>query len=195
MDVNITYETLFDTLRKEKSSEELQELEMNFYDDANKYLSEKYETFNQNQDLKTNQQIHNIKKILKEIFERRQKKILILAFNQGRTKNQLATTRLLKEEKYFFDAVLESINKYNGLLEKTMIPKTAVNESEKSDFKMQETVIKPESDSVKVKFLTKLPKFLGKDLESYGPYEKGEEANLPSQLANILIDKKRAIKS
>ena len=41
VEVNITYETLFDLLRRERSRNELQELEETFYEDVKKYLEEK----------------------------------------------------------------------------------------------------------------------------------------------------------
>ena len=186
MDVNITYETLFDTLRKEKSSDELQDLEDNFYDDVNAYLLDKKSTYKQNKDPKTKQQIQNSKKLVKEIFERRQKKILLLAFNQGRTNVQLSTNHLLKEEAYFYQTILQTINKYTELLTKSTTTKGKT--LPKQEFKTEEV----KTDETKVEFLTNLPKFLGKDLESYGPYQKGDVVTIPNQLAEILVDKQRA---
>ena len=41
----------------------------------------------------------------------------------------------------------------------------------------------------KVRFLGSVPKFVGKELEIYGPYEKEDVANLPLDIANMLINK------
>ena len=37
-----------------------------------------------------------------------------------------------------------------------------------------------------------VPKFVGKELEVYGPFNPDEEAELPSEIADILINKGRA---
>jgi len=42
-----------------------------------------------------------------------------------------------------------------------------------------------------VRFLYAVPKFVGKELEEYGPFEEEDIANLPSDIADILIGKGR----
>ena len=37
-----------------------------------------------------------------------------------------------------------------------------------------------------------MPKFVGRDLEVYGPFEEEDIANLPGEIADILILKNRA---
>ena len=41
----------------------------------------------------------------------------------------------------------------------------------------------------KIKFLHTVPKFVGRELEVYGPFESGETEELPLELAKILIVK------
>lgn len=191
MDVNVTYETLFDTLRKEKSSPELQDLEESFYDDVNNYISDKMRTYEETHDIKTEKQIQNIKKIVKEIFERRQKKLLMQAFSQGRTTNAIKFNTKLPEEQYFINNIIEIIQKHNILLDRAFQQN---NLTIQKPVEVKKSSVNTSSDIIQVKFLTKLPKFLGKDLESYGPFEKEDVAELPNQLAEILINKGRAKK-
>ena len=40
-----------------------------------------------------------------------------------------------------------------------------------------------------VRFLTHVPKFVGPELEEYGPFESEDIANLPAEIAEVLIDK------
>ena len=47
---------------------------------------------------------------------------------------------------------------------------------------------------IKVKFKAHVPKFVGKMMEIYGPYEEGDEEELPEIIANILVNKDRAEK-
>ena len=42
---------------------------------------------------------------------------------------------------------------------------------------------------VKVKFLEYVPRFIGIDEEEYGPFEKGEIAEIPEDNAKLLIEK------
>ena len=44
-----------------------------------------------------------------------------------------------------------------------------------------------ESVNVKVKFLQEVYQFVGKELECYGPYAKGDTADLPKDVADVLL--------
>jgi len=43
-----------------------------------------------------------------------------------------------------------------------------------------------------VRFLHAVPKFVGVDMNVYGPYDNHDIANLPSNIAEVLISKERA---
>src|SRR3989338_39027 len=85
-EINITYETLFEILRREKQKEELQKLSETFFDDVVSYFKEKEETtetsheagnmFAHSEKEKNMQQLENIKRILKELYDKREKKIM-----------------------------------------------------------------------------------------------------------------------
>ena len=85
-EVNITYEVLFELLKREKDTADLQKLEPNFFNDFVDYLNEKKNMlgkedtlFSYDEKKKTEKQIENAKRIIKEIYERREKKILNIA--------------------------------------------------------------------------------------------------------------------
>ena len=42
-----------------------------------------------------------------------------------------------------------------------------------------------------IRFIHAVPKFVGKDLEDYGPFEEEDIANLPAEIADVLIIKGR----
>ena len=109
-EVNITYETLFELLRREKNREELQKLDDSFLNDVLDYLNEKkqqLELLKTKNDLfavdekkKAEIQDENIKKIIRELYERREKKIITIAIDKSRTSESVVdTSTLLKEEK------------------------------------------------------------------------------------------------
>ena len=58
-------------------------------------------------------------------------------------------------------------------------PKTIKTQEEASDTKL-------------VRFINAVPKFVGDDLNIYGPYEEQDVANLSERVAKVLVDKNRA---
>lgn len=121
-EVKITYETLFDLLRREKSRSELQQLDSSFYQDVVAYLKEKKGTirteehtllFSKAEQEKIKIQIQNIQKILKELYEIREKKVINLSVNKVRTESNLIdTSNLLPEEASLFNETCELLSKY-----------------------------------------------------------------------------------
>ena len=62
------------------------------------------------------------------------------------------------------------------------------------DLKKEPKEIKTEDNNKLklIRFLTEIPKFIGTDLNIYGPFEREDLANLPKDIAKTLIEKKRA---
>ena len=133
-DVAITLETLFEIMRREKNRDELQELHQTFFEDVTKYLQGKMsiinnpqsELFGSDEREKTLIEIQNIKKILRELYDRRETKIINVAKNKTRTKSSIInTSTLLSEEKSFFDSLCSILERYrsdilNNLLDTRM---------------------------------------------------------------------------
>jgi hypothetical protein len=128
-DVSLTYEKLYELLRREKSREELQQLDPIFFTHAVSYLAEKDRTYhdaltktdvfsmNERQRLQT--ELHNIHRLVKELYERREKKILDMALNRSRTSaNIIDTTNLLSEERALFDQLVATMDLFrSGVLQ------------------------------------------------------------------------------
>lgn len=212
--INITYDLLFDILRYEKSRDELQALDKDFFNNIVQYLHNKesvllgLNTPPAEREL-TKIQLTNVKKILTELYERREKKIISLALYKIRTGQDIInTTALLEEEKLLFDSIFLVLSKYRQTILDNILNakqpfaspmgqdlasgnnrdteignnKIGTNNSNMAD----EGIIKS------VRFIRPVPKFLGPELETYGPYEENDIASLPSPIANILIRKERA---
>jgi DNA replication initiation complex subunit (GINS family) len=155
VEVKITYETLFDLLRREKSRNELQELDKSFYQDVIAYLKEKKRTvvdedhhtllFSKSEQEKIRIQIKNIQKILRELYELREKKILNLAVNKVKTESNLIdVSNLLPEEISLFDETCLFLSKYReGILNQVLrmeMPSVEIREQ------TAETYRRPEND-------------------------------------------------
>ncbi len=201
-EIVITYETLFELLQREKERVDLQKLEPTFYSDTIRYIKDKkkiLETksdspFAQEESKKVERQVENIYKLLKELYERREKKIIRLALDKSRTKSNLIdTTALLREEKVFFDALTNLLDNYRDAILYSVLNGRLpfMNPIQKSsnpndDFKTAFELKKP----VKlVRFMNEVPKFVGPELEEYGPFKEEDIANLPAEVADILISK------
>jgi len=181
--VIITYETVYELLRIEKSRNELQRLDQDFFQKVARYLEEKNlilsslkEKSTEIEVKKTERQLESFKKILRELYERRERKTLDLALFCSRTeKNSPEIKSMLSEEKDLFEKVLETLNKSKT----QFLPKLEGKKTE--TFK----------NTILVRFLHSVPKFIGSDEHIYGPYENEDIANLPSDIAQLLVQKNR----
>ena len=223
-DINITYETLFDLLRREKSRAELQKLDNSFFEDVNSYIKEKNAILKDQQmkigmsaiaeKEKTEKQIENIKSILKGLFERRQQKIVEMAIIKSRTSFDTTDySALLKEEREMFDKLFELLHNFKKKVLVRLLTEPdfmqprqekkepekletaeeteGITKIEKREAEIKEEAEEPESTKL-VRFIYSVPKFLGHYLEVYGPFEEDDTANLPEEIADILIKKGRA---
>jgi len=204
-EVTITYETLFELLQREKDRGELQKLDDSFFANVLRYLKDKQAILtNQQADMftveekkKTGDQLENVKKIINELYSRREKKIIAIAMDKSKNKFTIVDNSVfLKEEKSLFDVVLGVLdNGRNSILNNILSleePKTVARVSGNGVQKDPEDV-KPEKprETTLVRFLHSVPKFVGKELEEYGPFEEEDIASLPVDIANVLINKER----
>ncbi|MFA5797597.1 MAG: hypothetical protein WC916_06220 [Candidatus Woesearchaeota archaeon] len=203
--INITYDILFDILRSEKSREELQLLDEHFYTHVAEYIKEKEVVLLHSQtpvaerEL-TRIQLGNVRKLLQELYDRRERKIITLALYKTKTHHDvIQTNHLLLEEKGFFESMNALFAEFHQTvfdqitLGKAPIHVAFEHVSPTSGQTALPTVI-PDDDSaiISIRFIKPVPKFLGPELESYGPFEPEDIASLPSRIAQILLGKGRA---
>ena len=205
-EVVITYETLFELLQRERDRVELQKLEPNFFLDTISYIRDKKKILEAKSDSpfaaeerkKAERQLDNIHKILKELYERREKKIILLSLDRSRTKSNLFdTSSLLKEEKVFFDAMTSLLDTYReAILASVLNEKAPFMEPIKLAAmpSISADIEKPKKAKPTrlVRFIGKVSRFVGPELEEYGPFEEEDIANLPAEVADVLINKNRA---
>ena len=209
-EVVITYETLFELLQREKERNDLQKIEPTFFSDTINYIREKKKILEAKSDSvfaseerkKTERQLENIHKLIKELYERREKKIINLALDKSRTKSNLIdTSSLLKEEKVLFEALASIFDGYreailHSVLNEKIPFMQGFGTEKKSESKNESKEFVPASEIKKdvklIRFLGGIPKFVGPQLEEYGPYSEEDIANLPVEIADVLISKGKA---
>ncbi len=193
--IKLTYETLFEILRREKNRGELQELDNTFFNDFSEYLLEKSEIieheneqsklFGEQEKLKTLNELANIKKIIKELYEKRERKIVDLVINKSRTNSTIASNpNLLPEEEPLHDALLKVLDENRKSVLHSVIDINKI--------KMNKSKSEPTKNLKMIKFKEEIPKFVGKELEPYGPFKTDDQAPIPIEIAEILIKQDKA---
>jgi hypothetical protein len=131
-------------------------------------------------------EIVNGKKLLRQLYEAREQKVLHMAANRARTGSSLVdTSKLLENERHLFERVLKVLQE---------IRLQQYIEEEKKIEAPPTTLPNPvASDVIQVRFVKAVPQFLGKNMETYGPYDEQQKVDLPTGVAELLIRKGAAV--
>ena len=179
--IMITFSDIYEAMRKEKYSENLQMLPKKFLVDVNEYFDGKKEFLSKEDDLFSDIAIKNKKKLdnavssFRDLLRIRKKKILNLAFvasQVGISKKDFEN--LLGFEKDLFEDVVKSLEKAESDQNADMSGGT-----------------KDEARHKLVRFLEEVGEFLGFDGSEIGPFRKGEIANLEKEIVEILESDKK----
>ena len=205
---------------RDSKSLDLQELPENFFPLVQQWLSEKEKLYEAEKNPGVLIEIENAKKLLREIISQRQKKIVISALhvlrggtppenmlpqeekffekilsilNEYRSMIELEITGDFVKEK--IEEIRENLSEMRKEAEKRYVEEKA-SESEKrekeivTEEKIEEVKKPPTEKLIKVRALNNIPRFVDENLNPYGPYKKGDEFELPEEIANILISRK-----
>lgn len=210
-EVSISYESLFELLRREKAREELQALDNTFYNDVAAYL--KFLMENQKSGTLLgfgDRQLQNAKKLLSDLYEKREKKILGMAFDSARLPSSLVDkSAMLKEEQALYEGVLALLKKFReDVLAKVLDgkgvgenltrskPEESLNQQNAEQFNEegyndaeQQENSEVLSNKKKVRFLRAVEQFVDAELNVWGPFEQDSTAELPNDVADILLSR------
>src|SRR3989344_2999548 len=209
--IKITLETLYDILRNEKKRGELQNLENTFFIDVVSYVREKQALLQEKEKSsnifaagekdKLEYELRSIRRILKEIYELRENKIIDIALNKSKTRSELIDTgAMLREEKEFYENILD---RFNHARQQILFPLFKGELPGMADYPAPKKMVvtepieenKPATvEKTKIRFIHPTPSFVWKDLKVYGPYDIGEETEMFPEVAELLVRKKRAEK-
>lgn len=165
----ITFELIRKIQREEQGVPKLTKLPENFYKNVNLYLQQKKKIAESKEDRKIALETKNIERLIEDIFNRRERKVLNQALITVRTK--IPPENLTNEEKGFFEVLINSIKeRRKSVLNKIL--------SEKREEEVDLIVFKEDA-----------PEFVGSDLKNYGPFKKGDIAKLPEENVKVLIER------
>lgn len=182
----ITYQEIYDILRREKYSEALQKFPEHFLKEVSSYIEEKKQMLDkQGSNLfsdtirMTRKQLDNALAIIKEIFALRNKKVLNLAFTAAQTGvSKRDTENLLEEEKKLFELTTQQLENNQKILLQELEGKTGEKKELKNSF---------------IRFKQEVPPFMSFDGTEMGPFKPGEVANLAKEIAKLLVEDGKAI--
>ena len=132
-------------------------------------------------------EINNTKKIIKNIYEQREKKILIAIMTKVRG-GEPNLKNLVNTEKILFESILEIvIRKRQQIMDKKVIKNDLVNDN-KTNIKKVEKKVKNENNKI---FLVRdnIPEFIGTDARKYN-LRKDDLITIPKNTSELLLNKR-----
>jgi len=181
----ITYSELYEVLRKEKYSEQLQSLPKDFFSNVAEYLDEKKKMTQKESDIfseavmKIKKQYETAIAVIKELIMKREKKIINLAMvatKIGISKRDIEN--MLENERELFESVTKKIEetekKFNAMME---------SGENKKDLKNR-----------LIRFIQDTSEITDLEGKRLGPFREGDVANLPQEISEVLIKAGQAVK-
>lgn len=211
-DEALTFSELRKIQKQERRQDELSELDEDFVTDVVEYLSRKKDVSGESREYK------NAKRVFRKIISLREDKIVKnaqLAVTSNVSLEEMNVMpreeQLFRELKETFTEHRESISEFLEAEEEEANPQRPeiadkASENNKEDNSSEETEEKaseeepgdgedlpdPEDGYKIVKINSDVPEFMGTDLEAYGPFEEGDQAEVPEDNAEILENRGNA---
>ncbi len=179
----ITFSELRSIQKQEKDSEELTDLDDNFVLKVSAYLSAK-------EDIGEEREYRNAKRVFSQIMNMRRRKVTQNAIIHAKTDLNQRNLNLLPEEQGLFRELKAKFESHMDQLEEKLNSTSPQMEEETESFEENsENEDSVGEDMARVKIMSEVPEFMGTDLESYGPFEEGEETEIPEDNAEILANR------
>jgi DNA replication initiation complex subunit (GINS family) len=214
----ITFSELRKIQKEERRSDDLKELDDNFFIKVGDYLNRKKEVEDGSREYK------NAKRVFRKILSLREDKIVKNARLSLKSNIQASELNMLPREQELFRRMKQEFNRHRDEIQEVTEEhrgKTPAHEREEIEESMNNedsdtnhTEREPETEENKeeaenteeskedsfdteegyevVEITSDVPEFMGTDLEAYGPFEEGEQAEIPEDNAEILVNRGNA---
>ena len=187
----INYRILRKIQEMEKNSPVLIEIENSFYVELKKYLENldnrlKDESSSQKQTL-LREEISNIQKITKNIYEQREKKILLAAVSKARGGNP-DLKNMVEIEKNLFNSVLNLMENSRKQFFEKDVPKSNQSLPKKNEIKVElvKPVLNQSNTNPIVRVKEDIPEFIGTNEKKYN-LRKNDILSIPDDMSNLLV--------
>ncbi|MDO8656361.1 MAG: hypothetical protein Q7K45_03920, partial [Nanoarchaeota archaeon] len=145
-------------------------------------------------------ELRSIQRIVKQMYELREKKIIDIALNRSKTGSDIIdTSAMVMEEKEFYEHVLRTLDTYRrGILIsllKCELPNVQQQRIPLAPLTLELRQEKPVAPGkMHIKLLQAVPQFIWTDMKEYGPFAPGETIEIYKEIAELLVRKGRAVK-
>ncbi len=180
--MGLDYDELRKIYRFEKNNSSLAEVDGDFFDSLTDFFEkQKKDYLHSLHDLSSSKAkiFSNLRKIITEIFNIREKKLLNKALIASRT-GELETSQMASAETETLKQLLVVLNKHQQLLNQIL------------GIKAKKPVSGSKAGSVSLRVLQNVPAFMGSDMKEYGSFEKGKNIAVPEKIASLLVSRKLA---
>jgi len=208
----ITFSELRKIQKEERRTDELKQLDDNFFIKVGDYLDRKKDVSEDNREYK------NAKRVFRKILSLREDKIVKNARLSLKSNIKASELNMLPREQELFrkmkqefnhhrDQIQEITNEHQGKTNTEEIEKKPeieennekpeqmeeiTEEEEENKEEQNENSFDPEEGYEIVEITSEVPEFMGTDLEAYGPFEEGETTEIPEDNAEILVNRGNA---
>jgi len=205
----ISYDTIRAVHRIEKD-EVLQKLPHGFFESVQAWMVHKEDQ----KDTDSLLEINNAKRLIEDIINRRERKIVMAAIRTMR--GEVPPSTLTDSEREFFDKIINLLKEFRRNTAESILAEhlaeekvaalkksietlrekkeESLKEESKPEPKIEKPKEKPKEVKKMIKILSKLNKFVGMDMKEYGPYDHGDIIDLPDDVSELLIKRGAAEK-
>ncbi len=173
--MTITYSEIQRIYRAEKRTPALCKIDKNFYRDVSELISQVEEEHRK-----------SIRKMVEDIYIRRRNKILMQVM---RTFDTEPMNALPSEKRLYWD-IVDLLKRFEIEIEEKP---AEVKRGEKKDKEIASVIDRKEREDtriskIRLRILKAIPSIIGSDTNRYGPFEAGDEAEIPIKTARILVE-------
>ena len=189
----INYKTLRKIQQIEEKTSILSKIDSEIYLNFSKYINNLNLRFenekNEQRKIILKNEINNTKRIIKNIYDQREKKILLTIMSKVRGGDP-NLKNLIKSEKILFESILEIVISMRQKIIENKIVKKDRSNNKKSNKKKNDDKIINENNKI---FLVKenIPEFIGTDTRRYN-LRKNDIITLPKNTSNLLLKRQMA---
>jgi len=205
MSDSFTYEDIYELYRNERFSTDLQELTPADLKKIKNYFEEKNkETKSQDQSLnlfsthnraKIQVELSNATRVVKDLLERRERKVISRAVFNSRSEDSLRdTSNMLKIEEELYDQLTVLLKRFRKGFLATIDNDGNYPLEIMQPLKLREDVdvkelVAPEPVEIPKQYyaLENIPEFFGPDMGKFGPFSSGDMVKAPQEIINILL--------
>lgn len=174
--MKIDYDELRRIHRLEKNTSKLVEVDDDFIDSLQTFVDDekkKYLSSLKNLSSGEVREFSNLKRVVEDIFQMREKKLLNKALIAAHTK-EAEVEKMSTQERDTFKKLLKVLEEHYDLFISLFGEQAAKQEL------------------VSLKVLKDVPTFVGTDMKEYGPFSEGQNVQLPQKIAKLFLSRKIA---